>query len=136
MDSQKRSLQPSTPASQEHNPQAMVPLTPAVFHILLTLGKHDLYGLAIMQEVETLTHGQVRLGPGTLYRSLQRMVLDGLIQERGENTVTVPRDERRRVYRLTPFGYQVARQEARRLAVLVDAARARGFLTQDQEEQP
>jgi len=82
----------------------MVPLTPAVFHILLALSKQDFYGLAIMQEVERLTRGQMRLGPGTLYRSLQRMVLDGLIEEHGEYTRAVPRDERHRVYRLTPFG--------------------------------
>lgn len=107
----------------------MVPLTPAIFHILLALGKADLYGLLIMQEVEALTHHQVRIGPGTLYRSLQRMVFDGLIEERDDVTPVVPRDERRRVYRLTPFGHQVARLEAQRLAFLVDAARARGFLS-------
>ncbi len=113
---------------RERHPEERVPLTPAVFHILLTLGKQDMYGLAIMQEIETLTHGQVRLGPGTLYRSLQRMVLDGLIEERGEGEQTIPRDERRRVYRLTPFGQQVAHLEAQRLAILVEEAKARGFL--------
>jgi DNA-binding PadR family transcriptional regulator len=117
-----------------HDPQALVPLTPAVFHILLALGKADLYGLSIMQEVESLTHQRVRLGPGTLYRSLQRMVLDGLIEERGDINHATLRDERRRVYRLTPFGHQVAQLEAQRLATLVEAAKARGFLS-DKEEQ-
>lgn len=116
------------------DPQALVPLTPAVFHILLALGKADLYGLLIMQEVESLTHQQVRLGPGTLYRSLQRMVLDGLIEERGDIQHVAPRDERRRVYCLTPFGHQVARLEAQRLATLVEAAKTRGFLS-DMEDQ-
>jgi DNA-binding PadR family transcriptional regulator len=116
-------------ALQTPDPQALVPLTPAVFHILLALGKADLYGLSIMQEVERLTHQQVRLGPGTLYRSLQRMVLDGLIEERGDVNHATPRDERRRVYRLTPFGHQIARLEAQRLATLVEAAKARGFLS-------
>jgi DNA-binding PadR family transcriptional regulator len=119
---------------QTLDPQAMIPLTPAVFHILLALGKADLYGLLIMQEVEILTHRQVRLGPGTLYRSLQRMVFDGLIEERDDLTPVAPREERRRVYHLTSFGHQVARLEAQRLARLVDAARARGFFSQKEDE--
>jgi len=123
----------SEDALQTHHPQAFVPLTPAVFHILLALGKADLYGLLIMQEVESLTHQQVRLGPGTLYRSLQRMVLDGLIEERSDVNHATARDERRRVYRLTPFGHQVAHLEAQRLATLVEAAMARGFLS-DRED--
>lgn len=136
MDKQQFALESHRPYARQHDPQALVPLTPAVFHILLALGKQDFYGLAIMQEVERMTQGQMRLGPGTLYRSLQRMVLDGLIEEHGDYTRAVPRDERHRVYRLTAFGTQVARQEARRLALLVNEARARGFLTQDQEELP
>jgi DNA-binding PadR family transcriptional regulator len=136
MDRQQSALESRRPDARQRDPQALVPLTPAVFHILLALGKQDFYGLAIMQEVERMTKGQVRLGPATLYRSLQRMVLDGLIEEHGDYTRAVPRDERHRVYRLTPFGTQVARQEARRLAILVNEARARGFLTQDQEELP
>ena len=119
----------SEKAFPTRNPQALVPLTPAVFYILLALGEADLYGLVIMQEVEHLTHQQVRLGPGTLYRSLQRMALDGLIEERGDVHHAAPRDERRRVYRLTPFGHQVAHLEAQRLATLVEAAKARGFLS-------
>ena len=125
----------SQEAFPPHDPQALVPLTPAVFHILLALGKADLYGLVIMQEVEHLTHQQVRLGPGTLYRSLQRMMLDGLIEECGDVHHVAPRDERRRVYRLTPFGRQVAHLEAQRLATLVEAAKARGFLS-DMEDNP
>jgi DNA-binding PadR family transcriptional regulator len=117
----------SEEAFPTRDPQALVPLTSAVFHILLALGPADLYGLLIMQEVEHLTHQQGRLGPGTLYRSLQRMVLDGLIEERGDVHPVAPRDERRRVYRLTPFGRQVAHVETQRLAMLVEAAKARGF---------
>lgn len=118
---------------QTPDPQAMIPLTPAVFHILLALGKADLYGLLIMQEVEMLTDHQMRLGPGTLYRSLQRMMFDGLIEERDDLTPAVPREERRRVYHLTPFGRQVASLEAQRLARLVEAASARGFLSQKED---
>jgi DNA-binding PadR family transcriptional regulator len=136
MDRQQSALESRRSNASPRDPQAMLPLTPAVFHILLVLGKQDFYGLAIMQEVERMTKGQVRLGPGTLYRSLQRMVLEGLIEEHGDYRRAVPRDERHRVYRLTPFGMQVARQEARRLALLVDEARARGFLMRDQEELP
>ncbi len=127
MDTSDKISQSSEQSLQER-PEARLPLTPAVFHIMLALGKQDMYGLAIMQEVETLTQGQVHLGPGTLYRSLQRMVLDGLIEERGDGVQSLPRDERRRVYRLTLFGQQVASLEAQRLAILVDAAQARGFL--------
>ena len=130
MDTNNKNSQ-SSERSLEERPEAKVPLTPAVFHILLALGKQNMYGLAITQEVETLTQGQVRLGPGTLYRSLQRMVLDGLIEERGDGEQSLPRDERRRVYSLTSFGQQVASLEAQRLSSLVDAAKVRGFLAQD-----
>jgi DNA-binding PadR family transcriptional regulator len=124
----------SQEAFPAHDPQTLVPLTPAIFHILLALGKADLYGLVIMQEVGNLTHQQVQLGPGTLYRSLQRMVLDGLIEERGDVNHVAPRDERRRVYRLTPFGHQVAHLEAQRLATLVEVAKARGFLSETEDQ--
>ena len=124
----------SEEAFSTHDLQALIPLTPAVFHILLALGRADLYGLLIMQEVENLTHQQVRLGPGTLYRSLQRMALDGLIEERGDVNHVAPRDERRRVYRLTPFGRRVAHLEAQRLATLVEAAKARGFLSEMEDK--
>jgi DNA-binding PadR family transcriptional regulator len=109
-------------------PEALLPLTPAVFHILLVVADGRTHGYAIMREVEAMTRGQVRLGPGTLYRSLQRMVVDGLIEELEMGVAAEAEAERRRYYQLTPFGRNVARAEARRLAALVDAARARKLL--------
>ncbi len=105
-----------------------MPLTPAVFHLMLALAEGERHGYAMMQEVERLTGGLVRLGPGTLYRSLQRMQVGGLIEECAERGEPEEDDERRRYYRLTPFGWQVAREEAHRLAVVVAVARARRLL--------
>src|ERR1700685_1267103 len=103
-------------------------LTPAVFHIMVALAQGDAHGYAIMRDVEHLSGGAMRLGPGTLYRSVQRMVVDGLIEERDISLDGETDDERRRYYRLTTKGLAVARAEATRLAVLVDAARARKLL--------
>jgi DNA-binding PadR family transcriptional regulator len=83
-----------------------------------------------MLEVARLTGGRVRVGPGTLYRSIQRMLADGLIEELTGAAGDEADDERRRVYRMTAFGRRVAEAEASRLAALVDAAAARGLLRQ------
>jgi DNA-binding PadR family transcriptional regulator len=118
--------QPPAPPLPPDAAESFVPLTPAVFHILLALADGASHGYAIMREVDALTGGRMRLGPGTLYRSIQRMLVDGLIVELADPDD--PDDERRRRYRLTPLGEAVTRLEARRLADLVDAARARGVL--------
>jgi DNA-binding PadR family transcriptional regulator len=110
------------------NPHDMLPLTPAVFHIMLALAEGEGHGYGIMLEVEKLTLGQLHLGPGTLYRSIQRMLIDGLIEERKDTLAPEEDDERRRYYRLTKLGLEVARAEAQRLANLVKAARQRRFL--------
>jgi DNA-binding PadR family transcriptional regulator len=110
------------------DPRALVPLTPAVFHIMLALGPGEGHGYAIMRDIETLTAGQVRLGPGTLYRSIQRMLVEGLIEELDDRPDPGEDDERRRYYRLTEFGRRVARAEAARLATLTNVAKKRGFL--------
>jgi DNA-binding PadR family transcriptional regulator len=115
------------------DPRALLPLTPAAFHIMLALAAGECHGYGIMQEVERITGGQVHVGPGTLYRSIQRMLLDHLIEEAGEARESDDDDERRRYYRLTPFGRDVARAEARRLASLVTAARTRKLLTRPEE---
>jgi DNA-binding PadR family transcriptional regulator len=81
-----------------------------------------------MQEVDEMTAGKMRLGPGTLYRSMQRMEVDGYIEELPLRLDSEHDDERRRYYRLTPLGFAVARAEARRLAALVDAAAQRRLL--------
>jgi DNA-binding PadR family transcriptional regulator len=116
------------------DPRTLLPLTPAVFHILLALAAGECHGYGIMQEVERITSGQVRIGPGTLYRSIQRMLLDRLIEEAGEvHESADDDDERRRYYRLTPFGLDVARAEAQRLDALVAAASARKLLRRPEE---
>jgi DNA-binding PadR family transcriptional regulator len=119
-------------ADANRDPYSLVPLTPAVFHIMLALAEREGHGYGIMLEVERLTGGQVRLGPGTLYRSIQRMLVDGLLAESEDRLDPAVDDERRRYYRLTAFGRQVARAEARRLAALVQAAQVRGFLSREE----
>lgn len=112
----------------KRDPKALLPLTPAVFHILLTLADGERHGYAIMQEVAGRTGGQVRLGPGTLYRSIKRMLEDGLIQESNQRPDPELDDERRIYYRLSDFGQRAATAEAGRLARLVGVARAKNLL--------
>ena len=104
-------------------------LTPAVFHILLALSDGNSHGYGIMQDVESFTRGELRLGPGTLYRSIQRMLVDGLIEELEIALHDESDDDRRRHYRLTTKGLEIAQREARRLADLVDVARRRNLLS-------
>lgn len=106
---------------------ALLPLPTAAFHILLALTDEDRHGYAIIQDVAVRTTGRVKLGPGTLYRSVQRMLEQGLIEEVRERPAPELDDERRRYYRITAFGRQVARAEATRLAELLRLARARGL---------
>ena len=108
--------------------QPMLPLTPAMFHILLTLTAGPLHGYRIIQEVDRLSGGSLRLGQGTLYRSTQRMVIDGLIEEIDPNPKDESFDARRRTYRPTPYGAAVARAEAERLRSLVETAVDHGLL--------
>jgi DNA-binding PadR family transcriptional regulator len=104
-------------------------MTPAVFHVLLALARGKSHGYRVMRDVAVMTEGEMRLGPGTLYRTIQRMLVDGLIEEREMALHDEPSDDRRRHYQLTPKGLAVAKKEARRLATLVDVARQRGLLT-------
>ena len=106
---------------------ALLPLPPATFHILLALADEDRHGYAILQEVAARTNGEVKLGAATLYRSIHRMLEDGLAVELRERPAPEEDDERRRYYRITPFGTAVARAETRRLAGLVRQARAVGL---------
>jgi DNA-binding PadR family transcriptional regulator len=106
----------------------LLPLTPAVFHILLALADRERHGYSIMQDVECRTGGKVRLVPGTLYGSIKRMLADGLIEETDERPDAELDDERRRYYRLTAFGRRVAAAEAERLQSLVLEARAKKLL--------
>ena len=115
-------------ASDSPSPQSLLPLPPATFHILMALAEEDRHGYAIIQDVAARTGGELKLSAETLYRSIQRMLEQGLIIEPGERRARAEDDERRRYYRITPFGEAVARAEARRLTQLVKLARASGFV--------
>ncbi|HJU72325.1 MAG TPA: PadR family transcriptional regulator [Gemmatimonadaceae bacterium] len=104
----------------------LLPLPRATLHILLALGDGELHGYAIIQDVAARTNGELRMSAGTLYRSIARMVEQGLINEVAKRRSRAE-DERRRYYRLTPFGTAVARAEVHRLSLLVRDARARGL---------
>ena len=103
----------------------LLPLQPAAFHILVVLSTGDRHGYGIIQDVEAFTGGALRLSPGTLYRTIQRLLEQGLITE-PRSTVLV--DPRRRPYRITAFGRDVARAESHRLAELVRVAERAGLL--------
>ena len=105
-----------------------LPLQPAVFHILMALAEDDRHGYAIIQNVAERTGGAVKLSAGTLYRSIQRMLEEGLLVEIDDRPDPEEDDERRRYYRITPLGRNVARAEAQRLIDLVKMARASGFV--------
>src|ERR1041384_6268049 len=113
----------------KRNPEDFLPLTPATFHILLALADRERHGYDIMREVDERTEGKVRLGPGTLYGSIKRLLSDGLVQELDERPDPELDDERRRYYRLTDFGFTVATAEAERLAQLVKAAKKKKLLS-------
>lgn len=111
---------------------AAEPLTPAVFHILLSLVDGEKHGYVIMQEVAERTENALVMGPGTLYGTLKRMLDAGLVEESGERPDPALDDQRRRYYRLSRQGKQAAREEAERLEALVRAARAKALLRRPQ----
>jgi DNA-binding PadR family transcriptional regulator len=104
------------------------PLTPAAFQVLLALAAGEAHGYAVMRFVEQVTAGSVRLGPGTLYRTIGRLLADGLVEEVEGGDPAAPHDARRRYYRLTPLGRQAAKTEAAQLERLVAAATQAGLL--------
>ena len=106
-------------------PWELLPLTPAVLHILLALAEEERHGYGIMKEIEDRTGGEMRLGPGTLYGAIKRMLADGLIEESDERPDPELDDRRRRYYRITDFGRRVVGAEVERLQDLVNTARAR-----------
>jgi len=116
--------------SRSLRPEDFLPLTPAIFHVLLAIADKERHGYEIMQEVQERTEGSVRLGPGTLYGSIKRMLADGLIEESGDRPDPEFDDERRRYYRLTNFGYRVAKAESERLASLLKSARSKKLFSQ------
>src|SRR5438270_33651 len=103
------------------------PLPPATFHILISLADEDRHGYAIIQDVAARTDGELKLSAGTLYRSIQRMLEQGLIEEPRELRL-LETDERRRTYRITKLGREIAQAEAQRLTQLVKFARASGII--------
>jgi DNA-binding PadR family transcriptional regulator len=111
------------------NPDEFLPLTPAVFNILLALADGEKHGYGIMQEVEANTKGQVLMGPGTLYGSIKRMLQADLIEESDERADPDMDDQRRRYYKLTALGRRTLRMEAERLASQVQIARAKHIFT-------
>ena len=115
-----------TPAQSHDEP--LGPLTPAMFHVLLALAGDDLHGYAILKEVELRTGGKVKLSTGTLYGIIKRLLADGLIVERRARPTDANDDERRRYYRLTPQGREVAAAEAERMDEVLSIARARNLL--------
>ncbi|GCE22487.1 PadR family transcriptional regulator [Dictyobacter kobayashii] len=112
----------------QQEPESLLPLTPAVFHILLALSDGERHGYGIMQEVAWRTNNQVHMGPGTLYGSIKRMMNDGLLEESGSRPDPDLDDERRRYYRLTDLGQRVVRAEAKRLAKLVQIAQMKHLI--------
>jgi DNA-binding PadR family transcriptional regulator len=114
-------------ATRKRDAESFLPLTTASFHILLTLADGERHGYAIMQEVREDTGGKIRLGPGTLYRSLQAL-LDGELIEELARLINRDDDERRRYYRLTHLGRRVLTAESRRLADAVALARSKRIL--------
>lgn len=114
--------------ASESNPDSLLPLPAAVFHILIALADRDRHGYSIMQEVSARTGGQVRLSAGTLYSAIRRMLEQGLIEELAESPDPTSTDERRRYYRLTVFGRRAAAAEVERLTTLVQQARQTGLV--------
>ena len=110
-------------------PEDFLPLTPAMFHVLLAIADKERHGYEIMQEVQERTEGNVHLGPGTLYGSIKRMLADCLIEESDDRPDPEFDDERRRYYRLTDFGYRIAKAESERLASLLKSARTKKLLS-------
>ncbi len=109
-------------------PEHMPPLTPAVFHVLLALAGGERHGYAIMQDVAESTGGHVRMGPGTLYGTIRRLLVAQMIEESDQRPDPELDDERRRYYRLTAVGQRAVRAEARRYEALAEIARRRRLL--------
>jgi DNA-binding PadR family transcriptional regulator len=109
-------------------PDSLLPLSLAVFHILIALADRDRHGYSIMQDVAARTSGKVQLSAGTLYSSVRRMLEQGLIEELAESPDPSSTDERRRYYRLTRFGRRAAAAEVERLNALLKQARATGLV--------
>ena len=114
--------------SEQIDSEKLLPLTPAVFNILLALADGERHGYSIMQEISKQTQGKLKVGPTTLYRSIKHMLEDGLIEESDERPDPALDDERRRYYRLTSLGQRVATAETRRLEQMLAVAHSKPLL--------
>ncbi|HEY7500622.1 MAG TPA: helix-turn-helix transcriptional regulator [Vicinamibacterales bacterium] len=117
-----------TRPTPSNDADAFLPLPTAVFHILVALADRDRHGYSIMQDVAARTDGKVRLSPGTLYSAIRRMLEQELIEELRDSPDPESSDERRRYYRLTRLGREVATAEARRVTEMLSQARATGLI--------
>ena len=110
------------------DPEELLPLTPAAFHVLLALADGERHGYAVMQEIAEHTEGRMKMGPGTLYGTIKRLLEAGLIEESDERPDADLDDERRRYYRLSGVGQCVVRAEARRYADMAAVARGKKLI--------
>jgi DNA-binding PadR family transcriptional regulator len=113
----------------QRDPRTQLPLTPVVLHILLALTDGERHGYAIAQTVEEATDGQIKMGPGTLYGSIQRMLAASLIEEAPQRRRAADDDERRRYYCITTFGRRALELELQRLANVVRLAQSKDLLS-------
>jgi DNA-binding PadR family transcriptional regulator len=113
------------PQPRARDPRTFAPLPPAALHILLAIGAEERHGYAIMGEVERITGGAVRMGPGTLYGTIKRLLETGLIEECGERVDPLRADQRRRYYRMTTLGRAVVVGEVERLQSMIERTGAR-----------
>ena len=109
-------------------PDDLLPLTPGMFHVLIALADGDKHGYAVIKEVARRTDGAIRLSAGTLYTLIRRFVQDGVIAESAHRPAAALDDERRRYYRITDFGREVARAEAARMESTLSMARAKNLI--------
>jgi len=116
-------------STKTSSPEELLPLSPAVFHVLLALADRERHGYSIMQHVAETTDGRIKMGPGTLYGTVKRLLADKLIEESDERPDPKLDDERRRYYRLTPWGRRVLAAEVSRYSRMVKVARTVGVAT-------
>ena len=109
-------------------PEELLPLTPGMFHVLIALADGEKHGYAIIKELARRTDGAIRLSAGTLYTLIRRFVQDGVVAESTARPDPALDDERRRYYRLTDFGREVARAEAARMESTLSMARAKNLI--------
>ncbi len=114
--------------AEKESIDALLPLPPTSFHVLLSLAEEDRHGYAIIQDIAGRTNGEIKLSAGTLYRSIQRLQEQGLIVETKTRPAPEDDDERRRYYRITTLGKAVAQAEVRRLHELLRMARGCGVV--------